>query len=325
MDISIGIVNYKSSDLVIKAINSIVKHTIDVKYEIIIVNNSPEDKGILALPRLFSKLNLYIYNLKENLGFSRANNIAFKKSSGKYFLTYNPDLFLIENTIKYCWIFLEKNESYNCCTVKFTYPDNTSQTSAFFKQKGAQIFYGSIPYAQKFTKHVKIILPSNQKTIEDVDVVCGAFLFIRSDTYSEIKGYDETFFLYAEDWEISNRIGKTGKIALLNETKVIHVHGGASKKEFNEEGTDLDIYSRKGTQMFVSILLWQKKEFGNLITVKLYIIILISFLLNTLSLIRNLFNKKSKKKWKLYFKSILIITKEVVLIIFNKKKVYKTI
>lgn len=326
MDVTISIVNYNSSDFIIKAIETIIKYTKNIKFEIIVTNNSPEDKGFYKLSEKLFDINILFVDLGGNFGFSRANNIAFEKSKGKYFLVYNPDMFLKEASVDHCWNFMESNPDFVCCTTKFQYPDGRFQPSAFYKQKGAHLFYSAIPYVSKYLKPKRKItsLPSKDEKIVDVDVVCGAFLFIRSSVYSEIKGFDENFFLYGEDWEISNRIRKIGKIALLNTTEVIHEHGGASKKEFDEEGNKLIIYSRKGIQMFVSILLWQRKEFGKIATLRLHWLIMFGLFLSFLVLLKNKFRIEKRKNWILYFKSCMTFSKEVFFMIFNKQKVYKT-
>jgi GT2 family glycosyltransferase len=328
MDVSISIVNYKSSELVIKAIESIYNYTDGLKYEIIVTNNSPEDLGFYLIKDHFKNIDIKLIDLKANLGFSKANNKANEIANGKYFLIYNPDMFLIENTIKNCFDFLESHKNYAGCTVKFIYPNGEYQFSGFYKQKGAKTFYGHIPYILNITDTKTLFnqpfAASDKEEIVDIDVACGAFLFLPDVIYKNINGFDQQFFLYGEDWEISNRILKAGKIALLNSTKVIHMHGGTSEVEFNDEKNDLDIATRKGTQMFVSILLWQKKEFGKTVCLKLYGLIMLGLFLSMLGYMKNGFKALDFKKLLSYSKNSVIITKEVFFMLVGKDRVYKT-
>lgn len=318
-DISICIVNYNSAELIKQAIDSIVKYSSDLTYEIILVNNSPEDDFFYTLGEEEKSLALIKIDNKANLGFSKANNIGFNASNGKYFLCYNPDLFLKENTLKICFDFLEKNQNYAACTVKFNYEHGGLQPSAFYKEKGPRFAYKRLRYASKLIKNKLGSSPPADKNIVDVDVACGAFLMVRNDVYKKINGYDEDFFLYGEDWEISNRIVQIAKIALLNSTTVIHMHGGASSKEFQDKNTDMDVTSRKGIQMYISVLLWQRKEFGKVSCLKLYLLILLSLL--TSGAIDAL---KGRPAYKKYFKSIPVYTSNCFNILLGKHKVYKT-
>ncbi|HVA99459.1 MAG TPA: glycosyltransferase family 2 protein [Bacteroidia bacterium] len=324
MDVSISIVNYNSSDLVIKAIESINKFTINLNIEFILSNNSIGDIEFNEIKNKFPQNLIKLISFNDNVGFAKANNVAFKEAAGKYFLVYNPDLFLVENSINVCFEFLEKYKDYAACTVKFNYPDGKLQASAFYKQKGASLFYNSIPYISLFIKNKQRIHPSNNPDIVDVDVICGAFTFIRSAIYKQINGFDEDFFLYGEDWEISSRIRALGKIALINNTTVIHIHGGASVREFKDESSELNLFSRKGTQMFVSILLWQKKEFGNWTCFKLYFLLVFGLFLSIFGLFKNKFQKKKLYDWIRYSRNILTISKLTPLILMGRKKIFKT-
>lgn len=324
LDISISLVNYNSSDLIKKAIDSIIQYTKDVTFEIIISNNSPEDVGYYSLKGDYSSERIILIDNKDNLGFSKANNNAFQLASGKYFLIMNPDLFLHENSLKHCFTFLEQDNNYRAVTIRFNYPNGDFQPSAFFKQTGSSMFYSSIPYINYFLQSSNQAMPSASTPIVDVQVLCGAFIFIHYKTYKEIDGFDEDFFLYGEDWEISNRIRKEGLMGLLNSTSVIHLHGGASNREFNDSNTDLNLETRKGTQMFVSILLWQKKEFGNMIMIKLYFLILFSLILSFCIIPFKENRIKRYNSWKKFLFNFFRISINVFYILFNIKRVYRT-
>lgn len=318
MDVSICIVNYNSSELITRSIASIVEFTKGVKYQIIVVNNSPGDNGLDDLFNLYPNTDLQIIQNDDNLGFGAANNIGFKKASGKYFLSYNPDLFLMEDSITSCYNYLESDAETHCLTVKFNYEDGSSQASGFFKDKGAYFLESLFPFTTKLIGKRNVGGPSVNENIVTIDVAVGAFLFVKSSTYEKIGGYDERFFLYGEDWEISNRILKEGEIKLLNTTTVIHMHGGVSETEFEEEGNTIQLMSRKGIQMMVSVLLWQRLEFGVVTSYKLLLRILFEI---TIQKIKNHPNKVTIPN---YFKSLFTYKKEFILMLFMVNRSYKT-
>ena len=113
--ISILIVNYNTDDLTIQAVDSVNKHVKEIQYEIIVVDNcSP--KGTNLKNRIKKCPNTSFYQLDENIGFGRANNYGFKKSTGNYIFLLNSDAYLIEDCITPLITFLEKENKYACVT-----------------------------------------------------------------------------------------------------------------------------------------------------------------------------------------------------------------
>ena len=97
MILSIIIVNYNTSHFINQTIRSIKKSTLEVDYEIIIVDNNSNDKSVDYIKKQFPKIKL-IQNTS-NYGFSKAVNIGVSSSEGKFILILNPDTILKENTI----------------------------------------------------------------------------------------------------------------------------------------------------------------------------------------------------------------------------------
>jgi GT2 family glycosyltransferase len=116
-DISIIIVNYNVRDLLDTCIASIYKaNTFNYKIEIYVVDNNSVDDSVVFISNKYPEVKL-IPNDK-NLGFSKANNIALKKVSGKYVLILNPDTVLEEGTFEKLISFCEKDNSAGAVTSK---------------------------------------------------------------------------------------------------------------------------------------------------------------------------------------------------------------
>ena len=109
MDVSIIFVNYKTKDLTINAINSVIEKTEGVDYEIFVVDNASNDGSIEAIEQEFSNINIIKNPI--NSGFGSANNLAIKQAKGKYIFCLNTDTLLVNNAIKIMFDFMEKKEN----------------------------------------------------------------------------------------------------------------------------------------------------------------------------------------------------------------------
>ena len=116
LDLSIIIVSYNTKDFLQKCIESIEKTAKDFNYEIIVVDNASKDNS----PEMVSKefKDVVLIENKENLGFSRANNIGVKKSTGRYVLFLNADTIVYENTLKTMLDFMDSNKDGGAATCK---------------------------------------------------------------------------------------------------------------------------------------------------------------------------------------------------------------
>ena len=105
-DVSIIIVNYNTKDLLQTCISSVIEHTKEISYEIIVSDNGSKDKSIEMLKKEFPQVILIENN--RNLGFGAANNVAVKTAKGKYIFYLNSDTILLNNAVKMFFDFWEK-------------------------------------------------------------------------------------------------------------------------------------------------------------------------------------------------------------------------
>ena len=125
-DVSISIVNYKSSKLVEDCIQSIIDLTFDVNYEIIVVDNNSND-DIAEIISKFEKIKLI--KLEKNIGFAAANNIALELSNSEFFLLLNPDTYLKNNALKILLDFMKVNQNCAVSCPQLYYPNGKLQQS----------------------------------------------------------------------------------------------------------------------------------------------------------------------------------------------------
>ena len=232
--LSIVIVNYNVRHFLEQALHSIRKSVVNFEIEVWVVDNHSTDSSVAMVKKLFPEVHL-IQN-DQNLGFSRANNQALEKASGEFVLLLNPDTLLQEDTLQKCWDHMKSNLNAGAVGVKMLdgsgqfLPESKrgfpSPMVAFYKAFGLS---GLFPRSRIFNRYHLGFLDENE--MHEVDVLCGAFMFIRKEALDKAGLLDEQFFMYGEDIDLSRRIQENGyQIHYLPETHIIHFKGESTKK-----------------------------------------------------------------------------------------------
>ena len=232
--LSIIIVNYNVRFFIEACLHSVEKACKNIEAEIIVVDNASTDDSASVLSTLFPNVD-FIWN-ETNLGFSKANNLAIKKAKGQFILFLNPDTIVPEDCFEKCLSFFSTNHDAGALGVHmidgngvfhkeskrgFPAPD-----VSFYKMIGlSKLFPNSKTIASYYAGH----LPENKTA--SIDVLSGAFMMISRKILGRIVGFDEDYFMYAEDIDLSYRIKKTGfKNYYFAETSIIHFKGESTKK-----------------------------------------------------------------------------------------------
>ena len=228
--VSVIIVNFNTAEYLIACLNSLQKQT-QVLIEIIVVDNASTDNSIDLLKSVKMN-NLKIITSKVNLGFGRANNLAAESASAEYLLLLNPDTELDSPTTIAELLLGYKNSGVGLLAPLIKEPRKNKFVYPRYKYPG-----------QKYTIFTQLSnLPGN------IAWVLGACMFISSNLYDQLQGFDSDFFLYGEDVDICIRVRKLGfKIGFDTNIQIMHI-GGAS--EFKSQSLDKWMRKRNGAFLF---------------------------------------------------------------------------
>lgn len=233
-DLSIIVVNYNVQHFLRQTLDSINRASSDINTEVFVVDNNSIDGSVNMVIQDFPQVKL-IAN-KDNPGFSKANNQAILQSKGKYILLLNPDTVLQEDTLKKCFSFMESHPEAGAVGAKMLdgsgqfLPESKrgfpSPWVSFCKATGlSSIFKKSKTFNQYHLGYL------DENETNEIDVLCGAFMFMRKSVIDEVGMLDEAFFMYGEDIDLSYRIKEAGyKIYYFPETQLIHFKGESTKK-----------------------------------------------------------------------------------------------
>ena len=231
--LSIIIINFYSEELILECVKSIYKYNINAlkegSIEIIIVDNGSSSNSLKSIQNSETKL---IVN-KSNKGFGSACNLAVKESKSEYILFLNPDTRVFKNSISNSIFAMEKNPNITVLGCKQIDENNkTHRSCARYVTLGR--------YLNKISKLNKLfpyyfkgyhMSDWDHEKSRFVDHVIGAFYLIRRTDFFRVNGFDENFFVYYEDLDLSRKITKIGgKIFYDADVEIFHMGGGASKK-----------------------------------------------------------------------------------------------
>ena len=233
MDVSIIIVNYNTRELLYNCLESIFKYTESIDFEVIISDNGSIDGSIEMVKKTFP--NVILIENRTNLGFGKANNIAFAKAKGKYILYLNSDTVFLNNAVKYFFDYWEDTkDKYNIGAIGANLQNISGEivsSYGFFPTCKSSLIslIGCILSMMHLRKPENIRKNKYSSYCGDVDFIIGADLFLKNDEYAV---FDERFFMYFEETDMQLKMKNNNrKRCIINGPKIIHLSGGSDKNK----------------------------------------------------------------------------------------------
>lgn len=234
--LSIIIVNYNVKLLLKECLLSVQEAIRTIESEVFIVDNASTDDSVSFLQPQFPSFRFFA-NLN-NTGFARANNQALQFCKGEYVLFLNPDTRVPPDCFTKCIDFMNDHPDAGALGVKMVNGNNEflkeskrgmpTPVVSFWKMTGIiKLFPHSAYFSRYYMGHL------NENEDHEVDILSGAFMFVRKKVLDQTGGFDERFFMYAEDIDLSFRMLKAGyKNYYFSGTTIIHYKGASTNKDF---------------------------------------------------------------------------------------------
>lgn len=284
MKLTVVIVNYNVRHFLDQCLKSVEKAITNVDAEVYVVDNISSDDSVEMVKKTYPWVKL-IAN-QENVGFSRANNQAMKVAKGEYVLLLNPDTVVEEDAFEKCIEFMDSNPEAGGLGVKMVDGTGTflpeskrglpTPAVSFYKIFGLSSIF---PKSKKFAKyHLRYL---KEDDINEIEILSGAYMWMRKSALDKVGLLDETFFMYGEDIDLSYRIIKGGyKNYYFPDTKIIHYKGESTKK-----GSLNYVFV-----FYNAMIIFSKKHFAHNAKVFSFFITIAIYLRAFLSVLKRLFN-----------------------------------
>ena len=262
MELTIGVLSFNTIDLLRKCLKTIYKETKNIRYEIIVVDNASHDGSAMMVKNEFPNVKL-ICNRK-NRFFAAGYNQIIKLTKGKYFVMLNSDTYLENNAFSKIMSFMKKNNLSACEGLEIKPNGKIISTGSLFRSPLSDFyelsFIGRLFKNKKYLNKIRMKKYNRRKNFE-IDVGCNAYFCAKTSVLHEIKGYDEKFFLYYTEDDISQRIkGRGYKIFHCGESFVIHEDAKSTMqlgwKRVDMFYKDLLVYHSKYNSRILSYILF---------------------------------------------------------------------
>lgn len=232
-DITSSIVTYKTKvEELKKAIKSFLNT--DLNVHLYISDNSPDDKLKEFIKELKEDRITYFFNNK-NGGYGWGHNQIIEKIIGKskYHLILNPDIYFKKGVIEELFYYMESNEKIGNIMPMVRYPNGDIQYLCKRIPTPKDLFL------RKFCPIKSIVEKNNYKyemretgydKIMNVPILSGCFMFIKNEVFEKIGLFDERYFMYMEDFDLSRRIHEKYRTIFYPKVEIVHAHAKESFK-----------------------------------------------------------------------------------------------
>jgi N-acetylglucosaminyl-diphospho-decaprenol L-rhamnosyltransferase len=232
MDLSVIIVSYNTRDLLRACLRSIHEQTKFATFEVVVVDNASQDGSAAMMRDEFPDVKLFVS--EKNLGFGPGCNRAVAMSSGEYLVLLNPDTLVLDRALDQLLEFYRAHPRAGLAGGRTLRPNGAVDPSSCW---AAPTLWSMFCYATGLsTTFPRTLLfdPESmgrwpRDAVRPVGVVTGCLLLASRKVWDQLGGFDERFFMYGEDVDLSLRATKLGYTPMITPAAtIVHVVGASS-------------------------------------------------------------------------------------------------
>jgi len=229
--LDIAIVSYRSLEILHDCLSSLRSHAPARGARIWVVDNASRDGTVEMVRSEFPEVELIASD--ENLGFSKANNLAIRRGNAPYVLALNPDTIIVEGALDHMLELMESNSSIGIAGCRLELEDGTFDHAArrsFPTPLGALAHFMGIGRSRRAPA---LLAQYRAPAIGSgpVDAVNGAFMLMRRSALDQVGLFDEGYWMYMEDLDLCYRFAQAGWTTWYEPSvKIVHIKAGSSGK-----------------------------------------------------------------------------------------------
>lgn len=246
VDLSIAIPSWNTRDLLAQCLESVFRGSDGLSREVIVVDNASSDGSGDMVAARYPQVHL-IRN-RTNVGFAGACNVAYKQSTGRYFMLLNSDTVVLEDALKSMVEFMDEHPDAGAAGCRLLNGDGSLQRScSCFPSALTELFdalYLSKVFPRSKTFACYPMSYWDFDHVRMVDFAGGSCLIVRRETISEVGLLDEGYFMYTEEADWCYRMWDQGwAVYFYPGAQVIHLGGESAQKYGN--GLGLNLYTSR--------------------------------------------------------------------------------
>ncbi len=246
VDVTVSLVTFRNGEEKLNALlRSLEEST--VSWNLFVYDNSPTDD----LAPLFRGPSISYFHDPRNAGFGRGHNVAFAqvRSQADFHLIVNPDISFGPPVLGHMIAVMERNSDIGILAPKILFPDGSLQRTGRRLPSPMDFFVRRFCPFRSLQKRI-----NERYEIHDYDYtyplevpfISGCFMLVRSDLFEKLGGFDERFFMYTEDIDLTRRMMEYGRTVLDPSVSVYHEYERGSHKNIRL----LCIFLRSAFQYF---------------------------------------------------------------------------
>lgn len=229
MKLSVIILNYNVSFFLRQCILTVQEALVGIESEIIVIDNDSKDDSCEMVKKHFPKIKLIENN--ENIGFSKANNQGVALANGEYVCILNPDTAVAKDTFLKALAFAESKTDLGALGIRLI-----DGTGNYLPESKRNIPTPKVSLykilgirSNKFSYYAEQL---SENEPGEVPVLVGAFMLLKTKVYKEVGGFDEDYFMYGEDIDLSFKLLKANyKNYYLGSITMLHYKGESTTRD----------------------------------------------------------------------------------------------
>lgn len=226
------IVVYGGGEEAARAARSLAQHTRGVELSLTLVDNASPDGSGAWLERQDLGGRTRVVRLPENIGFGSGHNTVLPGLDSRYHFVVNPDITLDGDAVSALCDWMDAHPDVVMATPRLLFPDGAEQYTAkrapsFLALLSRQL---PLPLLKKTEEHY-LMRDEDLSRPREIEFCSGCFFVVRTEIFQKMGGFDEGYFMYVEDADITRKALRLGKVMYVPQVHVYHAwHRDTRKK-----------------------------------------------------------------------------------------------
>ena len=224
------IVTHNNMSSIDDTLRSLFEYTKDVSFKLYVVDNLSTDGTPEFIRQNYPQVELILPGT--NNGFGSGHNEVLEQLTSKYHAIINPDIIINSDILKVMADKMDEDETAGMLSPRIRFPDGKPQILGKRMPKLKYLIASRLRRADEPSKLLReyAMLDKNQDEEFPVEVATGCFMFIRTELFKKIGGFDDRYFMYFEDFDLSCEVNRISKVLYFPKACVYHVWGRESKR-----------------------------------------------------------------------------------------------